>query len=374
MINFAVLGLSIFVYLIDNRYSQDKNKIATGRISTVFLSALLFVMSAVRFENVRLSDFAINYLRVIQAKSMTWTECFTSGLAIGNAVIRKVIAEVFHDPQWYFIIAAFLVVYSVYHTTRLYSPNMFLTIFLFYTIGTYFTSNNITRQATAAAIILFSWKYIFNSDLIKYLLLVLLASTIHISAIFFLPMYFLCRIKLGRNQYIFYILLGIGLFLVRNPLIRFFRDLAFSNYTDTSYGTTGSSPLRLLLTILVAIYLYIYSKNNDKIKPIIQQTIPGGDPELFYYFIGHSTVINIFLSVLSVTNMLLMSRLAMFWNFQSLICISYAVKSLKRKQMIWFIMLIVLAAILWFVIMEVTGKHIPTPYTPFWEFPDRSKI
>ena len=373
MTYFLVLSVSLLIYIFDYGYHQHKNKNITGRASLNTFAFILFIMAAIRYEN-KYSDFMINYNRIIQAKFMTWVDCFTSGVAVGNALFRKIVAEVFGNPQWYFIITAFIIVYCTVHVIKKYSPSLFLPIFLFYTIGSYFTSNNVTRQAMAVAITMLSWKYIFDRKIFKFLLMVFLASTIHISAIFFLPMYFLSDIKLGRNQYIIYLLFGLGIFVARSPIIHFFQRLVYSNYTETSYGTTGSNPLRLILTGVVAIYLYFYSRNYDNVRKIALEKNENINPELFVNFIGHSTVINILFSIFSVTNMLLLSRMAMYWSFQAILCIVYATKTNEKRNTYILTTVIIAVAIIWFTVMEISGKHVPTPYTPFWMFPDRPRM
>lgn len=369
-----VLILSILIYLFDYGYYQHKNRNLAGRTSMNVFAFILFIMAAIRYENEYLSDFAINYRRIIQAKQMAWIDCLTSGVAVGNALFRKIVAEVFGNPQWYFILTAFIIVYCTVHVIKRYSPSLFLPIFLFYTIGAYFTSNNVTRQAMAVAITMLSWKYIFDRKLLKFVLVVFLASTIHISAVFFLPMYFLSDVKLGRNQYIFYLLFGLAIFVARNPIIHFFQRLVFSNYTETSYGMTGSNQLRLILTGVIAVYLYFYSKNYENVRELAQDKMIEGNSVLFTNFLGHSTVINILFSIFSVTNMLLLSRMAMYWSFQSILCIVYATKTNGKRNRLILTAIIIAAAIIWFMAMEITGKHIPTPYTPFWMIPDRPSI
>ena len=374
MIYITVLVLCLLLYLFDYGRNQHRKDVFTGRASMQLFAFILFVMAAIRYEDVYLSDFAINYRRIIQAKYMTWAQCFLSSAAPGNALFRKIIAEVFGNPQWYFVITSFIIVYCTVNIIKHYSPSLFLPILLFYTIGSYFTSNNITRQAMASAIVLFSWQNIIDRKLFKFVLVVLLASTIHISAIFFLPMYFLSGIKLGRNQYILYILFGVAVFIARNPIIHFFQALVYSNYTESSYGTTGSNPLRLILTSVIAIYLYIYSRNYDSVKELAKEKIEAGSPELFANFIGHSTVIYILFSIFSVTNMLLLSRMAMYWSFQTIICIVYATRSCGKRNKFILTTVIVLIAITWFTAMAVMGKLIPTPYTPFWMISNKPGI
>lgn len=60
------------------------------------------------------------------------------------------------------------------------------------------------RQCIAVGIFLISIKYIYESKPVKYVLLILLAATIHFTAIFLLPCYLLKVIKLTRKKIVIY--------------------------------------------------------------------------------------------------------------------------------------------------------------------------
>lgn len=373
MIYSIVLGIILATALVEYVYVAKRRQKTHYKFTLLFSSSILFFLSAVRYQE-EFSDFWVNYRRMIEAKYMTWIQCISikNGISIGNSLFRKFVIELFKDPQWYFVISALIIVGCSGYFFNKYSPNRFLSILLYYTIGTYFTSNNITRQAMACAIVIVSWKYIIERKFWKYILLMSVAVSIHISAVFFVPMYFLCRVKLRRNQFLIYILAGITLLIIRNPIISFFQRLVYSNYTDASYGTTGSSPLRLILYFVIAVYLYVFIRNRDN-AIYIAERCGINNSDYFINLIGHGTIISILLSILSVTNMLLFSRLEIYWNYASLLCIVIAIKATPKNK--WVLSSgIILAAIAWFSISNITGKLIPTPYTPFWMFPARPRL
>lgn len=90
-----------------------------------------------------------------------------------------------------------LVFYSIFSFIKRYSQNSFLGFFLFLTmvgIGALFLFvDNPLRFMLAFGIITLSYKYLLNRSSVKFLLLVILASTFHLSALLMIIVYFLSK-------------------------------------------------------------------------------------------------------------------------------------------------------------------------------------
>lgn len=89
-------------------------------------------------------------------------------------------------------------VHTLYSQYRKYDITViyFAFIFLYY-----YYSFNILRQSIAITIVFGALKYIFSNHPVKYLTCVLLASTIHFSALLALPIWFLWNHKLAENLF-----------------------------------------------------------------------------------------------------------------------------------------------------------------------------
>lgn len=81
-----------------------------------------------------------------------------------------------------------LVILSVF--IRRYSNNHILFLVVFFVTGALNLEMNYLRNAKAIFIFLLAIKYIHEKKLIKYVLMILLAMSFHMSAIFYLPLYF----------------------------------------------------------------------------------------------------------------------------------------------------------------------------------------
>lgn len=66
----------------------------------------------------------------------------------------------------------------------------------------YFSAFNGMRQWIASIILFWAIKYIWNDNFIKYFICVILASTIHISALIMIPVYFIVKERPFGRKYL----------------------------------------------------------------------------------------------------------------------------------------------------------------------------
>ncbi len=91
----------------------------------------------------------------------------------------------------FFIIALAVAIYK-------YSPNVAFSWFLFVALGFFGNTFNAIRQYLAAAVFIFSLRYILKGKFISYLLCCLIAFYFHSSAIVLIPIYFIKYFKLNK--------------------------------------------------------------------------------------------------------------------------------------------------------------------------------
>jgi transmembrane protein EpsG len=113
----------------------------------------------------------------------------------------------------FFGFAAFVTLALFFDGIRKHGDFFFLSVLLFVEIGLYTTSFNIVRHFIALGIIFdFGLDQIKKRNLKGYLLVVLIASLFHLSALFCLPLYFIAFRKLST----FYSILGVILAFALN--------------------------------------------------------------------------------------------------------------------------------------------------------------
>jgi hypothetical protein len=122
----------------------------------------------------------------------------------------------------------------------------------------YFQMFNQIRQMVAICIILYSLRYIEARNIYKFLLIIGLACAFHQTAILFLPMYFLCRLKVNALTILTYALLGAAIYT--------FFPIIMSVVSLTSYGQVYTSSnldfafgWSTVLNLLVRLVMFILS-------------------------------------------------------------------------------------------------------------------
>lgn len=373
MIYTLVLGLLFIVNSLSKKLGERRRKKIFFFCSFVILAFL----SACRFQPGSRSDMYRNYMHVIRVSSLAWNEIIVLKADLLHDVLRKIVSVFFNDPQMYFFITAFFIVGVHLYTIKKYTDDVFLGVFLFYAVFGYFTANNITREYIAICFVMLAWKYIIERKPVKFFVFILIATGFHISALVAVPLFFLCRYRFSRNILYIYLLLGTVLVVFNKQLTTLIQYIMFDNYGE-GYGSEGSNPLRLIWTLLGIVSVALLSRNTVFYRTeerVYNGALPETQDDFRYInFLCHGTVLYCFFSILSVAGMLLYSRVAAYFGFITAITIMYSIDCWTGKNRQIYRLIIFSLAILWFMIMNMNGKLIPTPYTPFWEYSWRYMI
>ena len=125
----------------------------------------------------------------------------------GFHIFQLFLYQISDDPQILIFTTALITNVLIVITLYKYSRMIELSLFVYIASGLYTVTMNGLRQSLAAALIFTATRYIMNGNFKKFLLVILLASTIHQTALIFIPVYFIVRRKAWTKDT--YILLGI---------------------------------------------------------------------------------------------------------------------------------------------------------------------
>ncbi len=205
-----------------------------------------------------------------------------------------------------------------------------LAIFLFVTSGYYTFSFNGMRQYMAAGILLMGGDLLFTKErhsFLKYVLVVLLASGFHRSALIMLPIYFLVRRKAGANSILILLFLGalspVALKVFLPQFLKFLSLVGFGIYEESGWFTKGeeggASVLRVLFAALPPTLAWF---SKEKLKE---------SGEKAEYLVNLSFV-NLFFYLLSLGNWIF-ARLAIYTEIYNLMLVPLLVeKAFKEKD------------------------------------------
>lgn len=239
--------------------TQEDAAVSCKRVSYFIFATFsfipLFFVSALRYG---ISfDYQYTYVPVYhKIASGDNTHC-----EIGYVILNKIVQFAFNNVDWIFIITSFIFLILVFHVILNRSINIPFSVFLLIGTRLYFSSFGQIRQYIVIAIFLYSLKYIEQNKFLKFLVVTLIAASFHTLALAYIPVFFICKIKVTRNIY----MISAFVLCMAGPLIRILYNLIartfYSNYFSSHYGTDHISEIMIFLT-LFTFFLTIFYYNR----------------------------------------------------------------------------------------------------------------
>lgn len=182
---------------------------------------------------------------------------------VGYDLLQKLLISInINFNQFLLLISIFIYVLLGYMIYK-YSRNLLISYLAFYGLGFLtFTFTGI-RQSIAVLLVLFSYKYIIERNFKIYIILTLLATLVHSSAIIAVPMYYIAHIKWSRFKVLFLAIIMSLSYLLRYRIGGY---LTVLYYDDTASGilekyqvSEGIGGTALLIGLILLMGLIIYN-------------------------------------------------------------------------------------------------------------------
>ncbi len=166
------------------------------------------------------------------------------------------------------ICAAIVTIALFVFTTVKRTDNLIISILLFIFIGVFTGMFNGVRQFLAAAILFAGYPFIFRKKIWKWAIVVVVASSIHITAILMFFVYFICNLKCDWRLVFLYLAIAIFFLFAYEPLFNLVGSLKQEEIDSSlNYMTTNVHILRVLVQCVPVILLVFTNKtkiNEDK--------------------------------------------------------------------------------------------------------------
>ncbi|UXH42767.1 EpsG family protein [Rossellomorea vietnamensis] len=313
--------LLVFIFAFFARYSAV---FANGVYFNIKPNKLLVMLTLLTL--VLVSGLRINmadtyfYMHSYVITQFSWEGVFGQrdfGFYILQLLLKKYVST---DPQILIFITALLTNFFIVLVLYRYSRMLELSLYVYITGGLYLTSMNGMRQFLAAAIIFIATKYIFDGNWLKYISLVILASTFHQSALVLIPIYFLVRRKAWTKTTLVLLLISVLIVVGYNQ----FSELLFKAIDNTQYGgydnftEGGANILRVIVHSIPVIIAYIGRER-------LSELYPKGD-----YIVNLALLGSIFL-IISTQNWIF-ARFNIYFGLYQVILISWVIKLFGKKD------------------------------------------
>jgi len=174
----------------------------------------------------------------------------------GWIIICKLLSYLSMNPRLMLIFSSILIVGAYSIAFYKYSPYTWLSYFIL--LCTIFDQSLfVLRQHSAMAICLLSVPYIINRKPKQFFTLFIIACTIHMTSVIFLPLYFLYKVKINELFLVKFLIISfVGLLFARPIFSWLFSHTWYNSYEETD----GSNAVMFFINLCV-LMLFLYSKN-----------------------------------------------------------------------------------------------------------------
>lgn len=217
----------------------------------------LFLVSAFRYYTG--VDYA-GYVRIFQ-NVLDGKDIYAE---TGFEWLNKLVAFYSDNVQWIFAITAAFALGLIFWGIYRYSPNPALSVFLFVTMGYYFSSFNILRQYMAISMIFVSLKFIKEKKFWRFLAVILVGMLFHKTAIIMLPFYFLVRLRLKQSYLLILTLCGLALTPFRDKLSAFVVGTFYPHYAETGVAQPLSTSEFIYYLVVFGAVIFLCMKYREK--------------------------------------------------------------------------------------------------------------
>lgn len=310
----------VYVFSFFSRYLAKPSTIGPISIKPNKLMAVVVMVSLILVAGLRnnIGD-TFFYMYSYTLNNIDWGYV-KSNKDVGFSILQMVLQSFSHDPQLLVFVTALitnvLVVLVLYNYSRLFD----LSLYVYITSGMFLVSMNGIRQFLAAAIVFAATKYIFNGSWIKYILVIILASFIHQSALILIPIYFIVRRKAWSGVTL--LLLSIALLIVigfnqfSSAVFSVLGDSHYSEYKDIEYQ--GANYLRVLVQAVPVIIAFLGRRR-------LRELFPNGD------YIVNMSLLSVIIMLIATHNWIF-ARFNIYFGLYSVILTSWIVKLFNKKD------------------------------------------
>ena len=218
-----------------------------------------------------LRSYASDYYSIINSGWLS-DKVLNEGRNTGFYMLMKLFSQLTNsDFQIFLLFIAVVTEIVLAVLIYKYSPSPWCSYLVWNCITFYIFGFSAIKQALAMGLIMWALIYVFEEKPKKYLLLVLLAGTIHMPALVFLPVYWLAKIKINFTTLVGYLFAGAAVYVFRSPLVNAIGAIYYEDETFVlSSSSLGGRFVMIAVIVLCGFILKGFEdKNFSKLTHII---------------------------------------------------------------------------------------------------------
>ena len=269
-------------------------------------------------------------------------------LEIGYQLTTWGLSQIFHHGQWQLIFSGAFYAISVCYFVKRNCPNAVLALTVFNCLGLFNFMVQGLRQSIAMCICLWAIEQCKNRKLMKFILLILLASLFHASALVFLIVYILSMLRLDiKSGIIAGVAMAIGMLL----LPQFFALINKAMNDSYEIGTIveGGGVVAIIIYIIIVVFGLVFRDKNDSTHA------------LFVYM----AIIGCIMMIMRNSVSTVVERIAQYFAFAQMAIVSNSIELLRDKKSYFLIGALIIVLCVGVAVHKVSYSSL-IPYQFFW--------
>lgn len=275
---FPVLLGAFFPDLYENKKQKRQFYLICGFV-------MLLIMG-LRHYSLGSSD-TLNYYNAMKraSVSISWENFYNPDyFELGAQVFIYSLSRIFKDPQWLLVITSLMYIVAIFYFIDNNSDDIPLSITLYIALGLMIFNLQGMRQSIAMSICLFAYEQAKRKHLIRFLVLIIIAVTFHQTAIVFLPVYIVCRLRYSHKNMLIMSLIAL-LIITNASRITFIANSLFDRSYNTAVDQGGFVAMLIYIIILIITLLFDYRLKDGNTKtPLLYILIIGLVSYMLRYF------------------------------------------------------------------------------------------
>lgn len=254
----------IIIYILTTLSKSIEKK--QKKLSNILLGVAILIPTIIAGIRYNVGTDYFNYI--------AWFEqyidhnIYFSSKDLGFVFFIKFIQIFTENYMWLFMVSALIINSLIFFFIKKNTREYNLGYTLYFTLYSYYSSLNITRQWIAISIFLIALNFAFENKKMKSCLLILLASTFHKTALFLLPFVFIPNMKINKkNMLIVFSTIIVVLLSFENVVMKISRYINLTQYLNylKDQGTSGGGYAYLVFGLGTLIGMIILKKQYTRL-------------------------------------------------------------------------------------------------------------
>lgn len=278
---------------------------------------------------------------------------FFSGfdLEAGYKIVTFILSRFFPDGQWLLLFSGMFMSIAVCSFICKNCDNPVLALLVFNCLGLFNFMVQGLRQALAMCICLWALEMCKQRKLVKFLLIVALASTFHASALVFVPIYFICFKELNKKSLgLFTLYLGISIICL--PILMNLVNLAINDSYSAGEGSNSGGIVAILIYGAILAFALISRSHRQENFPLFVCMAVAG----------------LTCMILRRTTSEIIERVSFYYAFSQMALVSNSIRNIvKNDRSNTILYHILIFALCFGVAIHKASSSRLIPYQFFWQ-------